>query len=152
MPIKSRASTDFTSNSFDQTSFKREGLTNTFNRLHTVGSIRATTCIGESTGKPQRVSPFDVSQLHKPRVTYTRFPGCWFLYDGKLWSVKECPTSVLKATLRKAVIDESALDLLNGSQDLDLVSRWYLWCEARTVPLFESQEKALQALELKASH
>jgi hypothetical protein len=152
MQLKSRASTDFTSNTFDQMSYKREGLTSLFNRLHTVGSIRATTCTGESTGKPQRISPFDVSELHKPRVTYARFPGCWFLYDGKLWSVKDCPTSVLKVLLRKAITDESALDLLNRSQDLDLVSKWYLWCEARAVPLFESKEKALQALQLKASH
>jgi hypothetical protein len=143
-------STDFVANSIDQAIIKREGMTDLFIRFRSTGSIRATSCVGESTGRKQRNTLFEVSQLNRPCVAYERFPHCWFLYAGKAWSVKDCPVSVLKAALRNSVRDESAQELLSKSRDLDLITRWYVCCEAQSLRLFESQEKALQALQGRA--
>lgn len=152
MPLKSRASTDFVANSIDQVIIKREGLTSLFNRLRTVGSIHATPCIGESKGRKNGDAALEISQLNRPRVAYERFSACWFLHAGKAWSVKDCPISVLRSALRNAVLNESARELLGENTDLDLVARWYVCCESGALRLFESKEKAIQALKVVHAH
>ncbi len=148
MRLKSRASTDFTANTFDHMNFRREGLASLFDRLHSVGSIRAIPCVGESRGKKQIDPAFEISQLNRPRIPFKRFSSCWFLYAGKAWPVKDCPVSVFKAVLHYAIKNESIQELMGKSPDLDLVTRWYICCEVQSLRLFESEEKALHALKL----
>lgn len=81
----------------------------------------------------------------QPRISYLQAKTAWFLHRGQAYPVTTCATDLFKSAIAGMALGEYAQELLRSSE-LDLMARWYLLCELKRFPLFESKEKAEQFL------
>jgi len=84
-----------------------------------------------------------ISTSLQPRITYAQTKTAWFTHRGKAYPVATCPANVFKAAMP---VREDMQELLRSSE-LDLMARWFLLLEAKSLPLFESKEKAEKFLQ-----
>lgn len=87
-----------------------------------------------------------------PRITPERIKTAWFLHGGTAYLVATCSTDVFKSAIAGMQLGDYAQELLRSSAELDLMSRWYLLCELKTLPLYGSKEEAEQILLGRKKH
>ena len=83
-----------------------------------------------------------------PRVSFHDARDSWFLYQGNVYSVRACQSSVFKDSIEQYRVkkgrkneDERVAELMQADT-LDIFERWFLLCEVPSLPLFTSYEHA----------
>ncbi len=99
---------------------------------------------------------------YRPAIPYRQIKSCWFVHDGKIYSVASAPSAIFKAAIEKAM-DTKQLSILTGAieearevlrGDLDLFARWWLLSyvalqnTAKPMKLFGSLSEAEEALKV----
>jgi hypothetical protein len=80
-----------------------------------------------------------------PRISLKQFPSMWFIHDCKVYAVQTAPVAVIREAVTGLIHDEMAHDLLKKAH-LDMVSRWYIFNEAKDLKLHHTKVEAERSL------
>lgn len=80
-----------------------------------------------------------------PRFSFKAFHTLWIAYKGKLYTTSSIPDILLKEMIVNKTKDERILGILEYDH-LDMLQKWYVLCECKWIKLYETEQKARQAL------
>jgi hypothetical protein len=76
-----------------------------------------------------------------PRISFKQFPGMWFIHDGEVYATQTAPVAIIREAVTGMIHDDMAHELLRKNH-LDMVSRWYIFNEAKELKLYRTKIEA----------
>lgn len=76
-----------------------------------------------------------------PRYSLREIATMWFIYNSQAYCVQAAPDLIIRKAVKDRLYSDMVKEVAQKSR-LDMLSRWYVLCEAEGLRLYRTREEA----------